>query len=111
MPMYSASKHAVLGFMRALFPSLRRDGIRISVVHPWFADTNLIPANFKAGLAGIPMTPVHRVAGAILCAATDPDMRTSGCPWLLPDGGLVFRLEKEQLREGAYRLIDRRVKL
>lgn len=111
MPMYSASKHGVLGFMRALYPSCRKDGIRISVIHPWFADTAIIPDNVKAGLAGLPMTPVYRVAGAILCASTDPDMRTSGCPWLLPDAGLVCRLEREQLKEGVYRVIDRRVKL
>ncbi|KZP34416.1 NAD(P)-binding protein [Athelia psychrophila] len=111
MPMYAASKHGVLGFMRAVYPSCRREGIRISIIHPWFADTKIISDGLKAGLVGLPMVPLHRVAGAILYSATDPDLGTSGCPWLLPDGGPVFRLEKDQLKEGVYRLIDKRIKL
>ena len=42
-------------------------------------------------------------------AATDPDMGTSGCTWLLPDDGYVFRLEREELTEGVYRMINARV--
>lgn len=57
-------------------------------------------------MAGIPLTPVERVAGAIFYAASDPDMETSGCPWLLPDDGYVFRVEKEQLKEGVYEIIN-----
>jgi hypothetical protein len=61
-------------------------------------------------MAGIPLTPVERVAGAIFYAATDPDMETSGCPWLLPDDGYVFRIEREQLKEGVYQMVDARTK-
>jgi len=42
-------------------------------------------------------------------AATDPDMETSGCTWLLPDDGYVFRLEREELKEGVYKMINARV--
>jgi hypothetical protein len=61
-------------------------------------------------MAGIPLTPVDRVAGAIFYAATDPNMETSGCPWLLPDDGYVFLLEKEQLKEGVYKMVNARTR-
>jgi hypothetical protein len=109
-PLYTAAKHGVLGFMRSIYPSCHSQGIRVATIHPWFANTALVPTIVKVFLAGIPLTPIERVAGAIVCAATDPHMETSGCTWLLPDGGYVFRLEREQLKEGVYRIIDARVK-
>lgn len=59
-------------------------------------------------MAGIPLTPVERVAGAMFYAATDPDMETSGSAWLLPDDGYVFQLEKERLTTGVYKMINDR---
>ena len=109
-PMYSASKHGVLGFMRSLHLPCLHEGIRVGVIHPWFADIATVPIVVKAALAGIPLTPVERVAGAIVYAATDPDMETSGCPWLLHDGHMV-RLEREQLKEGVYKMIGARTKV
>lgn len=106
--MYSASKHGVLGFMRSLYLPCLHEGIRVGIIHPWFADTAIVPIYVKVALAGIPLTPIDRVAGAIFYAATDPDMETSGCPWLLPDDGYVFRLEREHLKEGVYKMIDSR---
>jgi hypothetical protein len=46
------------------------------------------------GLAmdGLPYTPLANVAGAILHAATDPDVpHTAGCAYVLPDDGPVVR--------------------
>lgn len=97
--------------MRSLYPPCFRECIRVGVIHPWFADTALVPLSLKVGLAGVPLTPVERIAKAIIHAAADPDMETSGCPWLLPDDGYVFRLEREQLREGVYKMIDDRTKV
>lgn len=37
-------------------------------------------------------------------------METSGCPWLLPDDGYVFRLDRENLKQGVYGMIDQRAK-
>jgi hypothetical protein len=61
-------------------------------------------------LAGFPLTPVPRIAGAVFRAATDPDVATSGCPWVLPDDGPVIRVEKEALRAGVYEAIGRRMR-
>lgn len=109
-PMYSASKHAVLGFARSLDLSVRHEGIRIAVIHPFFAPTAIVPLPVKIALAGIPKTSVERIAGAIFRSSTDPDLSTSGCPWLLPDHGDVFRLDREEMKEGVYHLINQRTK-
>jgi hypothetical protein len=43
-------------------------------------------------LAGLPYTRVEHVAGAVLNAATDPDLEgTAGCAYTLPDDGPVVR--------------------
>ncbi|KAF8972996.1 hypothetical protein BDZ97DRAFT_1912597 [Flammula alnicola] len=106
--MYSGSKHAVLGVMRALHPILEDKGIRVGCIHPFFADTAIVPTPVKLFLAGIPLTPVPRVAGAIFYAATDPDMATSGSAYLLLDDGPVFMVPKEEFKEGVYKMIDDR---
>ncbi|KAI0270415.1 hypothetical protein BC834DRAFT_967214 [Gloeopeniophorella convolvens] len=108
-PQYSASKHGVLGVMRSLEPTLSAENIRIGVVHPWFADTKILSLPISLILAGIPLTPVARVAGAIFRAATDPNPETNGCPWVLPDDGPVLLLEKEALRTGVYEMMSQRV--
>lgn len=72
------------------------------------ADTSIVPVTVKLALAGIPLTPIPRIAGAILRSATDPNPESSGCPWMLPDEGPVFRLERENLTTGVYELINAR---
>lgn len=71
-------------------------------------DTAIVPLSVKLFLAGIPLTPVSRVAGAIFYAATDADMATSGSAWLLLDDGPVFMCPKEEFKMGVYKMIDDR---
>jgi len=97
--------------MRSIYPSCLVRKIRVGVIHPFFVDTAIVPIPVKIFMAGIPLTPVERVAGAIFYAATDPDMETSGCPWLLLDDGYVVRLEKEELKEGVYKMLNDRIKI
>lgn len=106
--MYSASKHAILGVMRSIHSMMETKGIRVGCIHPFFADTSLVPALAKLFLAGIPKTPVSRVAGAIFYAATDRDETSNGSAWLLVDDGPVFMVPKEQFKEGVYKMIDDR---
>ncbi|TFY83369.1 hypothetical protein EWM64_g654 [Hericium alpestre] len=108
-PQYSASKHAILGLMRSLWPVVSQDNIRISVIHPWYTDTAIIVPELKVLLAGIPLTPIARVAGAVFRSATDPDPATSGLPWVLPDDGPVLLLPREVLNTGVYGMVNRRV--
>ncbi|KAJ8696012.1 hypothetical protein PTI98_005914 [Pleurotus ostreatus] len=107
-PLYTASKHAVLGIMRAMHLFLQADNIRIGTIHPFFADTNIVPVPIKLLLAGIPKAPVPRIAGAILHAASNPSVESNGSAWLLTDNGPVFQVPKEQFKEGVYEMIDAR---
>ncbi|PPQ84588.1 hypothetical protein CVT25_015791 [Psilocybe cyanescens] len=106
--MYSGSKHAVLGVMRSLHPTLEMKGIRVGCIHPFFADTAIVPTPVKLVLAGIPLTPVHRIAGGIFYAATDPDIATNGSAWLLLDDGPLFMVPREEFKMGVYKMIDDR---
>ncbi|KIK69270.1 hypothetical protein GYMLUDRAFT_35336 [Collybiopsis luxurians FD-317 M1] len=107
-PTYTASKHAVLGLMRSLDPFLSLQNIRIACITPFFADTNILPTVVKVALIGVPLTPVPRIAGAIFYAASHPDPATSGCGYVLPDNGPVFKVPREEFKAGVYKLLDDR---
>jgi len=55
--------------------------------------------------AGIPLVPIQRVGGAIILAATDRNMSSTGAAWLLPDSGPLLRLEKDVVKGGVYDII------
>jgi hypothetical protein len=84
-------------------------GIRVVVVCPWFIDTAILPTSTKVVLAGLPMTPIWRVAGAIVNAATDPNWETSGAAYSIPDEGTVLRIERQELAIGIYKILHDRV--
>ncbi|KAG5639461.1 hypothetical protein H0H81_001583 [Sphagnurus paluster] len=71
-------------------------------------DTNIIPIAARLFLAGIPLTPVPRIAGAIIYAATNPDPETNGVAFLLTDDGPVFMVPREEFKMGVYKMIDER---
>lgn len=56
----------------------------------------------RALLAGLTLTPVDRIAGAIFLSATDPNLKTSACAYLLPDDGPVLQVEKEALLKAIH---------
>lgn len=69
-PIYSLTKHAVVGFVRSVAPQLEQRGIRICAVAPGIADTPLIGATrhlFEE--AGFPLLAPDEVAQAVLMAA------------------------------------------
>ncbi|KAL1745664.1 hypothetical protein HDZ31DRAFT_35824 [Schizophyllum fasciatum] len=107
-PLYTASKHALFGVLRSLHPTLQVNNIRISCVQPFFADTAIVPSYVKAFLAGIPLTPVPRVAATILHSAADPREDTNGCAWALLDDGPVIRVNEGQFKLGVYGELDKR---
>lgn len=49
-PIYGLTKHAVVGFVRSVAPSLLERGIRIQALCPGWADTGLMDAGFKDSL-------------------------------------------------------------
>lgn len=84
------------------------DTIKFLIILLFSTDTGIVPVPVKVFLAGIPKTPVSRVAGAIFYAATDIDEKSSGSAWLLVDDGPVFMVPKEEFKQGVYKMIDDR---
>jgi NAD(P)-dependent dehydrogenase (short-subunit alcohol dehydrogenase family) len=66
-PVYAASKHAVIGFVRSIAPGLARRGISVNAVCPGIADTPMITAAARSALesAGFPLVQADDVAGAV----------------------------------------------
>jgi NAD(P)-dependent dehydrogenase (short-subunit alcohol dehydrogenase family) len=81
-PVYSLTKHALVGFVRSVAPQLAP--IRINAVCPGIADTPMIAAE-RAALeaAGFPLVPPEAVAEAVW-SASDSDM--SGECWFVQPG-------------------------
>jgi len=107
-PMYTASKHAVLGFARSVAARVKNRNIRVNVIHPFFSATGILNAGTRVFLAGLPMVSVHRIATTILYAATNPDPETAGSVFALVDDGPVLLLEKEAIKGGIYDIFNAR---
>jgi NAD(P)-dependent dehydrogenase (short-subunit alcohol dehydrogenase family) len=81
-PIYTLTKHAVIGFVRSVAPQLEERGIRINAVAPGFVETPLIDsAPFTA--AGFPLLQPQTVAQAVLGAARGVE---TGQVWIVQPG-------------------------
>jgi NAD(P)-dependent dehydrogenase (short-subunit alcohol dehydrogenase family) len=81
-PIYTLTKHAVIGFVRSVAPQLEERGIRINAVAPGFVETPLINASpFTA--AGFPLLQPQTVAQAVLAAARSSE---TGQVWVVQPG-------------------------
>ncbi|EJD08585.1 NAD-binding protein [Fomitiporia mediterranea MF3/22] len=109
-PLYCSSKHGVLAFSLSLRPEFEANGFRIATVHPWFVDTPLVPGFVKRLMHGIPLSPVHRVAGAIVLAATDEEADTNGAAYCIPDERDAFRIPYPEVNDGVYTKLSERAK-
>jgi NAD(P)-dependent dehydrogenase (short-subunit alcohol dehydrogenase family) len=84
-PLYTLSKHAVVGFVRSIAPQLAQRGIRISAVAPGFVDTPLLGVEGRARFVqgGFPLLRPEDVARAVLRAARDD---RTGAVWVVQPG-------------------------
>jgi NAD(P)-dependent dehydrogenase (short-subunit alcohol dehydrogenase family) len=81
-PVYSLSKHAVIGFVRSVAPQL--EPIRINAVCPGIVDTPMIDAQREAiAAAGFPLLAPDEVAEAVWRAATSDG---TGEAWFVQPG-------------------------
>jgi NAD(P)-dependent dehydrogenase (short-subunit alcohol dehydrogenase family) len=83
-PLYTLTKHAVVGFVRSIAPQLAERGLRINAVAPGIVDTPLIGESrqhFEA--AGFPLLQPEDVARAVLVAARSEE---SGQVWAIQPG-------------------------
>lgn len=84
-PIYTLTKHAVVGFARAVAPQLLARGITINAVCPGFADTPILDMEMRERVAGqsISLIPPETVAGAALAAARSGE---TGRAWVVQPG-------------------------
>ncbi len=84
-PLYSLTKHAVVGFVRSVAPQLAERGIRINMVNPGIVDTPLLGEEGRASLeaTGFPLLRPEEVAEAVLLAARDDEV---GQAWVVQPG-------------------------
>jgi NAD(P)-dependent dehydrogenase (short-subunit alcohol dehydrogenase family) len=78
-PAYTATKHAVVGWVRAAAPALEARGIRLNALCPGFADTPLVEAELRDRL-DVPLMEPSFVAAAAVRVLEDPE---SGRAWVV----------------------------
>ena len=84
-PLYTLTKHGVVGFVRSVAPQLAERGISISAVAPGYADTPILDGEARAAFeaAGFPLLEAGEVAEAVLRAAGDGE---PGAVWVVQPG-------------------------
>jgi NAD(P)-dependent dehydrogenase (short-subunit alcohol dehydrogenase family) len=91
-PLYSLTKHAVVGFARSMAPLLEPRGIRINLVCPGIVRTPMTAGQTQETLdaAGFPLLEPEQVAAAVLVAARS---ELTGQAWVCQPGRepLLFR--------------------
>jgi NAD(P)-dependent dehydrogenase (short-subunit alcohol dehydrogenase family) len=71
-PIYTLTKHAVVGLVRALAPQLQPHGVTVNAVCPGLVDTPLLGVDAKAALdaAGFPLIDPDAIAAAVEACMT-----------------------------------------
>jgi NAD(P)-dependent dehydrogenase (short-subunit alcohol dehydrogenase family) len=91
-PVYTAAKHAVVGWVRAIAPQLERHGIRINAVCPGIVDTAILTPVQREALEGsdYPMMDPAQIAAAVLDRF---DGEETGTAWVCQPGREAIRFE------------------
>jgi NAD(P)-dependent dehydrogenase (short-subunit alcohol dehydrogenase family) len=84
-PIYAATKHAVVGFVRSCAPQLAGRGIRINALCPGFTDTPIVVEEVR-GVLDVPLIEPAFVAAAALQAL---DSDASGEAWVVQPNRIV----------------------
>jgi NAD(P)-dependent dehydrogenase (short-subunit alcohol dehydrogenase family) len=86
-PIYTLTKHAVVGFIRSIAPELAAEGISAHAVCPGLTDTAQIPRERRTVLveSGMPLIEPERVADAVVAAIMSPLEATGTCWVANPD--------------------------
>jgi len=83
-PLYSLTKHAVLGYARSIAPELEARGIRINAVCPGIVRTPMTePVQAQLEEAGFPLMEPEQIVEAILLAARAEE---TGQAWVCQPG-------------------------
>ena len=81
-PCYTATKHAVVGFVRSAAPALAARGIRLNALCPGFTDTPIVEDELRGQLP-VPLMEPSFVAQAALQALNDEE---TGRAWIVQPG-------------------------
>jgi NAD(P)-dependent dehydrogenase (short-subunit alcohol dehydrogenase family) len=81
-PLYTLTKHGVVGFVRSVAPQLEARGIRICAIAPGFADTPLVDTETRASLE-VRLLTAQEVAAAALRVAAEGE---PGSVWVVQPG-------------------------
>jgi len=81
-PLYTLTKHGVVGFVRSVAPQLDARGIRICAIAPGFADTPLVDAETRA-LLEVRLLTAQDVAAAAVRVAHEGE---PGSVWVVQPG-------------------------
>jgi len=83
-PLYTLTKHAVVGYVRAAGAALAKEGIRVMALCPGFADTALLGvARQQLTEVGFPLLKPEQVADALQAVLAGGE---SGQAWLVQEG-------------------------
>ena len=84
-PVYALTKHAVVGFVRSVAPSLATRSISINAVCPGFADTPMLSGGTRDRLeaAGFPLLQAGEVADAVWTVLESGE---TGHAWVVQPG-------------------------
>ena len=91
-PVYDLTKHAVVGFIRSIAPTLEPEGITANCVNPGMTDTGIMTDDAKAmfAAADFPLMPPSQIADAVVTAVTSGE--TGRC-WVCQPGREALRYE------------------
>lgn len=83
-PIYSASKHAVVGLVRAVAPSLREHQIKVNAICPGFIDTTLVgQVRDSVQQSGIPLMTPGDIAKGVVAVILQAE---TGHAWVMQPG-------------------------
>lgn len=84
-PVYAATKHAVIGFVRSVAPTLATRGVSINAVCPGIADTPMLAGSAREAIdaAGFPLLAASEVADAVWIVLTSGE---TGHAWAVQPG-------------------------
>ena len=95
-PVYGLTKHAVLGYVKSLAPTLWERGVCLSAICPFFVDTPLVTKEQQAQIreVGFDILRVDDVIGAAQTAVVE---RQPGAQWVVFPGMPVTRFPEPTL--------------
>ncbi|MGE2721792.1 SDR family oxidoreductase [Mycolicibacterium celeriflavum] len=103
-PVYALGKHAVVGLMRSVAPSLAAERIAVHTICPGITETGAL-GNRRALVEkiGVPVMEPEAIADAVLTAATSP-LDATGTVWVAQHGKAAWPMEFPKLSTPDSRL-------